>query len=47
MANTQVFQIPKAHFTITAGESELKVFTKESDFGRVSSAQARQACESI
>jgi hypothetical protein len=32
--NTQVFQIPKAQFSITAGEP--KIFTKQSDHGRVS-----------
>jgi hypothetical protein len=37
--NTQVFQVPKANFAITAGEP--KIFTKQSDHGRVSRNQAR------
>jgi hypothetical protein len=39
--NTQVFQIPKANFAITAGEP--KSFTKQSDHGRVSRNQAKIA----
>jgi hypothetical protein len=35
--NTQVFQVPKANFAITAGKP--KVFTKQSDHGRVCGEQ--------
>jgi hypothetical protein len=37
--NTQVFQVPKANFAITAGKP--KTFTKQSDHGRVCEERTR------